>query len=49
MVTRTMLVALDNNSNIKLEQVKGENGKSTVVGNFNGPNTVTFYCKDLLL
>ena len=34
-----MLAALDNNSNIKLEQVKGENGKSTVVGNFNGPNT----------
>ena len=38
MVAHSMLAALDN-SNMKLEQVKSENGKSTVVGNFNGPNT----------
>ena len=54
-----MLAALDNNSNMKLEKVKGENGKSTVVGNFNGPNTAKLSlgrnnvsqktsCKDLM-
>ena len=39
MVAHSMLAALDNNGNMKLEQIKGENGKSIVVGNFNGPNT----------
>ena len=37
MVAHSMLAALDNNNNMKLEQVKGENGKSTVIGNFNCP------------
>ena len=48
MVAHSMLAALNNNSNIKLEQVEGENGKSTVVGNFNGPNTANFHCEEAM-
>ena len=48
MVAHSMLAALDNNSNMKLEQVKGENGKSTMVGNFNGPTQANFYCEEAM-
>ena len=48
MIAYSMLAALDNNSNMKLKQVKGENGKSTVVGNFNGPTQPNFHCEEAM-
>ena len=43
-----MLAALDNNSNMKLEQVKGANGKSTVVGNLMVPTQTNFHCEEAM-